>query len=201
MLNHVWLFSTLRTVAHQAPLSTEFSRQEYWNGLPLPPPGDLPHPGIKPLSLTSLALVGGFFTTSTTLEAREMPCLFLFYQANSYLMLKTLLIHPSSTKSSLPQHSIMSEHPHIHHWGYPMATPTLCLACIYYRAPPNPQRLFSCQHYTVYPLLLLNFYMLFVYMSVLWDCELKSLTWFLYARLQEFRLAQRKFLWERIWNK
>ena len=34
-------------IAHQAPLSVEFSRQEYWSGLPFPPPGDLPNPGIK----------------------------------------------------------------------------------------------------------------------------------------------------------
>ena len=40
------------TVAHQAPLSMEFSRQEYWSGLPCPPPGDLPNPGIKPRSPT-----------------------------------------------------------------------------------------------------------------------------------------------------
>ena len=39
------------------------SRQEYWSGLPFPPPEDLPHPGIKPMSLTSPALAGGFFTT------------------------------------------------------------------------------------------------------------------------------------------
>ena len=38
------------TVAHQAPLSMEFSRQEYWSGLPFPSPGDLPDPGIKPRS-------------------------------------------------------------------------------------------------------------------------------------------------------
>ena len=41
------------TVAHQAPLSMEFSRQEYWSGLPFPSPGDLPDPGIKPKSLVS----------------------------------------------------------------------------------------------------------------------------------------------------
>ena len=41
----------------------EFSRQEYWSGLPCSPPGDLPHPGIKPTSLSSPALAGGFFTT------------------------------------------------------------------------------------------------------------------------------------------
>ena len=44
------------TVAHHAPLSMEFSRQEYWNGLPCPPPGDLPDPGIKPVSPVSPAL-------------------------------------------------------------------------------------------------------------------------------------------------
>ena len=47
MFNHVRLFATLWTVAHQAPLSMEFSRQEYWSGLPLPSPGDLSDPGIK----------------------------------------------------------------------------------------------------------------------------------------------------------
>ena len=41
---------TLWTIAHQAPLSVEFSTQESWIGLPLPPPGDLPDPGIEPMS-------------------------------------------------------------------------------------------------------------------------------------------------------
>ena len=45
--SHVQLFVTPWTVAHQAPLSMGFSRQEYWSGLPFPPPGDLPHPGIE----------------------------------------------------------------------------------------------------------------------------------------------------------
>ena len=49
-LNHVRLFATLRTVAHQAPLSMGFSRQEYWRGLPCPLPRDLPNPGIEPRS-------------------------------------------------------------------------------------------------------------------------------------------------------
>ena len=57
------------TVAHQAPLSMGFSRQEYWNGLLFPPPGDLPDPGIEPASLTSPALAGRFFTTSAPWEA------------------------------------------------------------------------------------------------------------------------------------
>ena len=62
--SHVQLFLTLWTVAHQAPLSTEFSKQEYWSGLPCPPPRDLPNPGIEPTSLISPALAGGFFTTT-----------------------------------------------------------------------------------------------------------------------------------------
>ena len=55
--NHIWLFVILWTVACQAPLSMGFSRQEYWSGLPCPPAGDLPDPGIEPMCLTSPALV------------------------------------------------------------------------------------------------------------------------------------------------
>ena len=65
-LSCVWLFATPWIVACQAPLSMGFSRQEYWSGLSFPPPGDLPDPGIKPVSP---ALVGGFFTTWATWEA------------------------------------------------------------------------------------------------------------------------------------
>ena len=54
---------TPRTVAHQAPLSIGFARQEYWSGLPFPSQGDLPDRGIKHESLMSPALVGRFFTT------------------------------------------------------------------------------------------------------------------------------------------
>ena len=48
--SHVQLFVTPWTIAHQAPLSMGFSRQEYWSGLPFPPPGGLPNPGIEPRS-------------------------------------------------------------------------------------------------------------------------------------------------------
>ena len=51
------------TVAHQATLFMEFSRREYWSGLPFPPPGDLSDPEIEAASLVSPALAGGFFTT------------------------------------------------------------------------------------------------------------------------------------------
>ena len=59
----VRLFATLWTVACQAPLSVELSRQEYWSELPCHFPGDLPNPVIKPSSLTSPTLAGRFFTT------------------------------------------------------------------------------------------------------------------------------------------
>ena len=52
LLSHILLFATSWTVACQAPLSMGFSRQEYWSGLPFPPPRDLPNPGTKPASPT-----------------------------------------------------------------------------------------------------------------------------------------------------
>ena len=64
--SHIQLFVTLWTVAHQALLSMEFSRQEYWSGLLCPHPGDLPNPGVEPMSLASPVLEDRFFTTSAT---------------------------------------------------------------------------------------------------------------------------------------
>ena len=63
-LSRVRLFATLWTVAGQAPLSVEFSRQENWRGLPFPTLGDLLDPGIEPASLASPALASRFFTTA-----------------------------------------------------------------------------------------------------------------------------------------
>ena len=81
--SRVRLFVALWTVAHQAPLSMGFSRQEDWSGVPCPPPGDLPKAGIEPPPLTSPALAGSFFTTSTTWEAHGVLTLnakyLLFY--------------------------------------------------------------------------------------------------------------------------
>ena len=68
--SRVQLFVTLWTIAHQAPLSVGFSRQEYWSGLPCPP-GDLPNPGMESASLMSPALAGMSFTTSATWEAQS----------------------------------------------------------------------------------------------------------------------------------
>ena len=59
-LSHVRLFVTPWTVAYQAPQSMEFSRQEYWSGLPFPSPEDLPNPGVEP--------------GSPALQADSLPC-------------------------------------------------------------------------------------------------------------------------------
>ena len=63
LLRHVQLFGTLQIIAHQAPLPMEFSRQEYWSGLPCPSPGDLPDPRTEPTSLAPPALPGRLSTT------------------------------------------------------------------------------------------------------------------------------------------
>ena len=96
----IQLFATLWTVAHQAPLSMGFLRQECWSGLPslpgssvhgilqarilewvaIPLPGDLPDPRIEPISLTSPALAGRFFTTSTTWEGGLLACSVFYKQ-------------------------------------------------------------------------------------------------------------------------
>ena len=72
-LSRVGLFAAPWTVARQTPLSMGFSRQEHWGGLPCPPPGDLPDPGVGPVSLLSPVSAGGLFTTGATWEARLWP--------------------------------------------------------------------------------------------------------------------------------
>ena len=64
-------FATLRTVAHQAPLSMRFPRQEYWSGVPFPSPGDLPDPGMEAMSPQSPAL-----------QADSLPLKFLSNMVN-----------------------------------------------------------------------------------------------------------------------
>ena len=70
-LSSVQLFATPWTVAHQAPLSMEFSRQEYWSELPFPPPGDLPDPGIKPMSLVPPTLTDSLLLSH---QGSPPPC-------------------------------------------------------------------------------------------------------------------------------
>ena len=69
VLSHVQLFVTPWTVALQTSLPMEFPRQEYWSGFLFPNPGCLPNTGIKPMSLASPEVAGGFFTTGETWEA------------------------------------------------------------------------------------------------------------------------------------
>ena len=64
LLSDVRLFVTPWTVACQAPLSMECSKQEYWSGSPFPTPGDLPDPGMELASVVPSALADGFFTTA-----------------------------------------------------------------------------------------------------------------------------------------
>ena len=80
VLSCVLLFAVPRTVAHQAPLSMEFSRQERWRRLPFPTLGDLPDPGIELVCPVAPALAGGFFSTVPPRKSYSTQTLFkLFY--------------------------------------------------------------------------------------------------------------------------
>ena len=83
-LSHVQLFATLWTVAHPTPLSMEFSRQKYWNGLPFPPPGDLPKPGVE-------------FFYLLPWQADSLPLRHLGRQVENNIHVKTL--HPNVYRS------------------------------------------------------------------------------------------------------
>ena len=78
LLSRVRLFATPWTVAHQAPLSMEFSRQEYWSGLPFPSPGDFPNPGIKSRSPALLA------DSLSRLQAKSLPSLSMGFSIREY---------------------------------------------------------------------------------------------------------------------
>ena len=81
LLSCVWLSATPWTIAHQALLSLDFSRQEYWSGKPFSTPGGLPNPGIEPVSP---ALVGGLFTTAP--PGKPYPLLIVFLLLTSPLV-------------------------------------------------------------------------------------------------------------------
>ena len=74
------------TVTHKAPLSMEFSRQEYWSGFPFPPPGDFPDPGIK---LASPALAGGSLPLSH--QGSPLRALMIFQKISEFYTLKMWL--------------------------------------------------------------------------------------------------------------
>ena len=96
VLSHVWLVVTTWTVAHQAPLSMEFSGQDYWSGLPFPSPGIL-DPVTEPTSLLSPALASRFFANCATWEALNTPC-----------------AHPNLFWLPLPGAACSWPHPHPH---------------------------------------------------------------------------------------
>ena len=114
LFSQVRLLVTLRTVAHQAPLSIGFSRQEYWSGLPWPPPGDLPHPGIKYTSPFSPALADRFFTTSTTWEAPGLP-------EKQHLFTASLKHAPSTLVLSCPTQCQIQSWTHHEHQMVPVS--------------------------------------------------------------------------------
>ena len=107
---HVRLFVTPWIVAHQAPLSMGFSRQEYWSGFAMPSSKGSSCPGIKPASLKSPALAGGFFTTSATWKANSVKfsCSVLsdslwpheLQHARPPCPSPTPIVHPNSCPSS-----------------------------------------------------------------------------------------------------
>ena len=108
--SHVWLCETLWTVACQAPLSMGFSRQEYWSGLPFPPPGDFPNPGIESVSLMSPALAGRFFTTGATWGAEDYTwvilitpgkCALSWSQPLQELSVKVISLTPKALNNGL----------------------------------------------------------------------------------------------------
>ena len=80
--SRVQLFTTLWTVAHQAPLSMGILQARIWSGLPCLPPGDLLDPGIEPVSPVSFALTGGFFTTAPSGKPQRCHSLSLYSFAN-----------------------------------------------------------------------------------------------------------------------
>ena len=98
--SQVRLFVTLWTVACQAPLSMRFPRQEYWSVLPCPSPGDLPDPGIEPMSLESPALAGRLFTTSAAWEAPISGYMFLYIFQIKYRTKQNKQSSTSSGKKS-----------------------------------------------------------------------------------------------------
>ena len=98
----VWLYAILWTRAHQAPLSMQFFRQEYWDGLLCFPPGDPPDTGIEAASLSSPALAGGFFTTS---EIWEAPWYYIYVLYN-ILYIILLLFSCSVESDSLRSHGL-----------------------------------------------------------------------------------------------
>ena len=94
-----------RTVAHQAPLSTEFSRQEYWSGMPVPSPGDLPDSGIKPGSPTFQAVYLPSESPGKNVYKNEFGAIFVVFLRTTFLEILAILFMNANTTESGPNHS------------------------------------------------------------------------------------------------
>ena len=105
-LRHVWLFVTSWTVAHQAPLSMEFSRQEYWSGLPFPSPGDLPNSGIKPGSPT---LQADSLPSETPGKPHMKWNAFLNYVGSTLVIILTILSQHCDPTSAVLSQSLLTQ--------------------------------------------------------------------------------------------
>ena len=101
LISCVWLCATLWTVARQASLSMEFSRQKYWNGLPFPSPGDLPDPGIEP---RSPALQADSWPSESPGKPQLITSQILGYYLLEFSMMGiiSLIFKPLFTAKSLP---------------------------------------------------------------------------------------------------
>ena len=105
--SHVWLFVTPRppwTVARQAPLSMGFSRQEYWSGMPCPPSGDLPNPGIKPYSPVAPAVQVDSLPLSHQGSTLESPYKWPQMEEAVHLLSQWASMRFLSVLISFPQH-------------------------------------------------------------------------------------------------
>ena len=128
LFSGVRLFASLWTVAHQAPLSMGFSRQESWSGLPCPPPGDLPNPGFESVCLMALALPSRFFTTTPSAK----PMLFFILSKYIYLWISVSWV-VLVIKNPLPMQEMQETQVQSPGWEDPlkgeMATHSSILAC------------------------------------------------------------------------
>ena len=111
---------TSRTVLHQAPLSMEFSKQEYWSGLPFSPPGDLPDPRIEPEFLASPALAGRFFTTEAPGKPPRAP------EASLTAGVLVLLFPQLSLNMHMHTHTCVHRHTDTHTHTHSM-NPYMCV--------------------------------------------------------------------------
>ena len=125
--SRVWLFASPWTVAHRAPLSMGFPRREYWSGLPFPSPGDLPHPGIEPVSPVSCnhrQILYRCITRETPLTG-AMIKLKIKHITRGYLLPSENWFKLGS-KQALPLHFSLSS---LFSWSF-SSLPMLCLSVL-----------------------------------------------------------------------